>query len=92
MQFGQTNHWCTVISKNTPTKILALENMSLTTVGDNRYHLSAVEATMKENDPNELRVGVVASLDQGEYKPSMYSKVSVYLMMVFSGLALGSDG
>jgi hypothetical protein len=25
-------------------------------------------------------------------KPDLYSKVSVYLTMIFSGLALGSDG
>ncbi|KAJ4249872.1 hypothetical protein NW762_012215 [Fusarium torreyae] len=45
----------------------------------------------KEKDDQSLEVGVVTTFDQGE-KPTLYSKTSVYLMMVFSGLAIGSDG
>jgi hypothetical protein len=78
--------------KNMSTNMSAVENMAITTMGANRDHLSAVETTMTEKDPHELEVGVVTSLGQGEEKPTMYSKVSVYLMMLFSGLALGSDG
>ena len=36
-------------------------------------------------------VGDVESIEKGT-APALYSKVSVYLMMLFSGLALGSDG
>lgn len=38
-----------------------------------------------------IAVGDVDSIEKGT-APAFYSKVSVYLMMVFSGLALGSDG
>lgn len=39
----------------------------------------------------EVQVGVITDLEPGE-KPALYSKMSTYLMMIFSGLALGSDG
>jgi MFS family permease len=39
----------------------------------------------------EIDVGDVESVQKGT-TPAFYSKVSVYLMMLFSGLALGSDG
>lgn len=37
-------------------------------------------------------VGDVESVIDKDTAPAFYSKVSVYLMMLFSGLALGSDG
>ncbi|KAF5621985.1 metabolite transport GIT1 [Fusarium sp. NRRL 52700] len=40
---------------------------------------------VKDQDVQDVEVGDVR-------KPDLYSKVSVYLTMVFSGLALGSDG
>jgi hypothetical protein len=40
---------------------------------------------VKDEDIQDVEIGDVR-------KPDLYSKVSVYLTMVFSGLALGSDG
>jgi hypothetical protein len=39
----------------------------------------------KDTDVQDVEIGDVR-------KPDLYSKVSVYLTMIFSGLALGSDG
>lgn len=39
-----------------------------------------------------IDVGDVESVVEKGSAPAFYSKVSVYLMMLFSGLALGSDG
>ncbi|TPX09137.1 uncharacterized protein E0L32_001600 [Thyridium curvatum] len=39
----------------------------------------------------EVQAGVITDIEPGE-KPALYSKMSTYLMMIFSGLALGSDG
>ena len=40
----------------------------------------------------DVDVGGVESVTEKGTAPAFYSKVSVYLMMLFSGLALGSDG
>jgi MFS family permease len=41
---------------------------------------------------HDVDVGDVESFAEKSMAPAFYSKVSVYLMMLFSGLALGSDG
>jgi MFS family permease len=41
---------------------------------------------------HDVDVGDVESVAEKSMTPAFYSKVSVYLMMLFSGLALGSDG
>jgi MFS family permease len=43
-------------------------------------------------EPRNIDVGDVESVVEKDSAPAFYSKVSVYLMMLFSGLALGSDG
>lgn len=43
-------------------------------------------------EPQDIDVGDVESVVEKGTAPAFYSKVSVYLMMLFSGLALGSDG
>jgi MFS family permease len=42
--------------------------------------------------PQGIEIGDVESVVDKGTAPAFYSKVSVYLMMLFSGLALGSDG
>ncbi|KAK3208957.1 hypothetical protein GRF29_69g261364 [Pseudopithomyces chartarum] len=52
------------------------------------------KTTIDEKDANRTKaidIGDVGSIEKGD-APTFYSKVSVYLMMLFSGLALGSDG
>ncbi|SCO33951.1 related to GIT1-Glycerophosphoinositol transporter also able to mediate low-affinity phosphate trans [Fusarium fujikuroi] len=45
------------------------------------------------DDTKKARVEDIQDVEIGDVrKPDLYSKVSVYLTMVFSGLALGSDG
>lgn len=45
------------------------------------------DAKIEEKGTQNVEIGVSHS-----EKQTFYSKVSVYLMMIFSGLALGSDG
>ncbi|KAF5590812.1 GIT1 [Fusarium subglutinans] len=45
------------------------------------------------DDTKKAKVEDIQDVEIGDVrKPDLYSKVSVYLTMVFSGLALGSDG
>ena len=52
------------------------------------------KTTIDEKDARYTKaidIGDAGSIEKGD-APTFYSKVSVYLMMLFSGLALGSDG
>lgn len=49
------------------------------------------KADERDAQNHEVEVGIMTDLEPGE-KPALYSKMSTYLMMIFSGLALGSDG
>jgi MFS family permease len=62
----------------------------ITTVHNGRT--SGDEKDVKQTQATGIDVGDVESVDEKGTAPAFYSKVSVYLMMLFSGLALGSDG
>jgi MFS family permease len=59
----------------------------ITTVHD---RTSSDDGDIKQN--KAINVGDVESVVEKGTATAVYSKVSVYLMMLFSGLALGSDG
>lgn len=45
-----------------------------------------------ESKNGALGVVEVMDLEEGEAQKTFYSKVSVVMMVIFSGLAIGSDG
>lgn len=53
-----------------------------------------VESNKKVNEPKSLATGAIeiTDVEEGETKESSYSKTSVVFMIIFSGLAIGSDG
>ncbi|KAF4993706.1 hypothetical protein FGRMN_6283 [Fusarium graminum] len=59
-------------------------------------NLEITSATADNDLPNQKKETQTAQIHDVEVgdvrKPDLYSKVSVYLTMVFSGLAIGSDG
>ncbi|EXJ95778.1 hypothetical protein A1O1_00902 [Capronia coronata CBS 617.96] len=63
------------------------KDKSMAEDADNNGTKSVMKASSREDMSGEMETGEVHRVEE-----KYYSKVSVYLMMLFAGLALGSDG
>lgn len=54
--------------------------------------ISAEVAEQAVNDEAAAERGQAVTINDGEPEKAYYSKTSVWLMILFSGLAIGSDG